>query len=205
MKLSSNIINIAFQYVINNSKLYNIDESHALKHSMEVYHYANKIYNSELPNSPFLCNQKNIIMCSAILHDMCDKKYLDENIGIEKMNDFMSKILNEYELSIINNIITTMSYSTVKKNGFPELNEYNLAYHIVREADLLCGYDVDRCIIYQMMHEGWDYTNSIIIANNLFKIRMFNYISDNLFVTEYSKTQAKILHDKAINDLANII
>jgi GTP-binding protein HflX len=30
-----------------------------------------------------------------------------------------------------------MSYSTVQKRGFPKLGEYQRAYHVVREADLL--------------------------------------------------------------------
>ena len=44
-----------------------------------------------------------------------------------------------------------MSYSKVNKNGFPELGNYQLCYNIVREADLLASYNIDRCIIYQMI------------------------------------------------------
>ena len=29
-----------------------------------------------------------------------------------------------------------MSYSKVKKSGFPDMNEFQTAYHIVRESDL---------------------------------------------------------------------
>ena len=44
MKLQyvNNILNAAFNYVILTSKNYNIDESHSLKHSIEVFNYANK-------------------------------------------------------------------------------------------------------------------------------------------------------------------
>ena len=56
-----NLLNIGFQYVIETSKLYNIDESHALKHSMEVFHLANKIYDSEVIINPYLLEQKEII------------------------------------------------------------------------------------------------------------------------------------------------
>ena len=34
-----NLINIGFKYVVETSKTFNIDESHALKHSMEVFGY----------------------------------------------------------------------------------------------------------------------------------------------------------------------
>jgi hypothetical protein len=54
LTLISSIMNCAFQYVINTSKRYNIDESHALKHSMDVLHYSNKIYQSELTKNPYL-------------------------------------------------------------------------------------------------------------------------------------------------------
>jgi hypothetical protein len=54
------IINYAFHYVVRFSKLYNIDESHALKHSMETFRFANEIYNSEVKKNPFLEEQKDM-------------------------------------------------------------------------------------------------------------------------------------------------
>ena len=200
MKLAtlSNIVNIAFKYVIQASQKFNIDESHALRHSMDVFHFANNIYESELYVNPFLKEQKNIIMCSAILHDMCDKKYIDEKIGIQEMNLFMKDYIAPDDLHIINTVIMSMSYSTVKKNGFPNLQNYNLAYHIVREADLLAGYDVERCIIYQMMQPCDNYTISLKQARELFYNRILRYKDDGLFITDYSKNMSKILHETAI-------
>jgi hypothetical protein len=48
------LINQAFRFVIQTSQEYNIDESHSLKHSMEVFNYANSIYESELLKNPNL-------------------------------------------------------------------------------------------------------------------------------------------------------
>ena len=192
--LYSNIINAAFNYVIITSKQLDIDESHAFRHSLDVYHIANKIYDNTIYCSPFLKQQKNIIMSSAILHDMCDKKYVDIDKGICKINSYMAPYLNEEELNIMNKIISQMSYSYVKKNGYPQLNQYNLAYHIVRESDLLAAYDVNRCIIYQMTHNNDNYLSSLKITKELFETRMFNYINDSLFINEYSKNLAKKLH-----------
>ena len=208
MRLFS-VINYAFNYVIKTSKLLNIDESHALRHSMEVYHFANEIYKDELNKHPYLKDQKDIIMCSAILHDMCDKKYMNEHEGIQRMNHYLTPYVKEEELCVMNQIISRMSYSTVKKKGYPELNSYNMAYHIVREADLLAAYDVERCIIYQMMHEETDYVNSIQHASNVFENRIFKYIEDQLFITDYSNRLAPILQDQAkikfqqLNELYN--
>lgn len=203
----TNIVNIAFHYVMQTSQKFNIDESHALRHSMDVFHFANNIYDSELYINPFLKQQKNIIMCSAILHDMCDKKYVDEKLGINEMNNFMKHYIQPDELNIINKIISSMSYSTVKKNGYPNLDNYNLAYHIVREADLLAGYDVERCIIYQMAQHCDSYVDSLHRANKLFQNRIFRYIEEELFLTDYSKNMSKILHNKAlikIDEINNI-
>jgi len=49
-----NLLNRSFNYVVETSKQYNIDESHALKHSMEVYKFAKQIYDSEIIQNPFL-------------------------------------------------------------------------------------------------------------------------------------------------------
>ena len=207
MKLYSTVVNAAFNYVVLTSKQFNIDESHALRHSMDVYHFANKIYDSEIYTSPFIKDQKNIIMCSAILHDMCDKKYVTENTAILQINSYMKTYLDEEEITVMNNIISQMSYSTVKKKGYPDLNQYMLAYHIVREADLLAAYDVERCIIYQMMHDSDTYFNSLKLAKDLFDKRVFNYIKDGLFVTEYSKNIAKILDSnskKKMHEMDNV-
>ena len=53
-------------------------------------------------------------------------------------------------MDVIGDIIGSMSYSKVKKNGFPELGDYQTEYNIVREADLLAAYDIDRAIIYRI-------------------------------------------------------
>ena len=202
------LINSGFKYVKNTSAFYNIDESHALKHSMEVYNYANNIYNSELIKHPYLEKQREIIYMTAIGHDMCDKKYMEEKEGLDRYKIFLSTYMTEPDIKIVGKIIETMSYSKVKVNGFPDLGEYNLAYHIVREADLLSSYDVDRCLIYNMYVNKLEYNQSMREANILFKNRIFKLRSDKLFTTDYSKKESLKLHNKAkknINYLNNIL
>ena len=41
------------------------------------------------------------------------------------------------DLEVIGKIIGTMSYSKVKANGYPDLGEYQLAYHIVRGSGFI--------------------------------------------------------------------
>jgi hypothetical protein len=197
----ANIVNHAFNYVILASKIYNIDESHALKHSMDVFHTTNKILNSEVKKFPYLETHREIIYSAAILHDMCDKKYMSQEQGIDNMKKYMCEFMTETDLDISSKIITSMSYSTVKKYGYPDLKEYQLAYNIVREADLLTSYDVDRCIIYGMMVENLNYDESVKRAISLFDNRTLKYRSDNLFTTDYALYESSLLHKKAIVDI----
>ena len=188
------MINQAFKCVMHFTQKYKIDESHSIKHSMEVLRFANAIFESERPDPQL----KTIIMAAAILHDMCDQKYVpDESAAIVEIREFMSGHLTSGELDIIVAIITTMSCSKVKKNGYPDLGEHQLAYHIVREADLLAAYDIDRCIIFGMAVTKLDYTDAVERATELFRDRVMKYRSDNLFVTEYSKNKALTLESQS--------
>ena len=196
-----NLINASFQYVMMTSKKYDIDESHALSHSMKVFHHTKSIINAELIQNPFLLEQKDIIYTSAILHDMCDKKYMDENEGIQFIDKFLSAHLERHKIDVVKSIITSMSYSKVKTVGYPNLGEYQLAFHIVRESDLLTAYDVPRCIVYSMFQPGTDYSSTIHHVNNLFESRMLQHINDDLFVTEHSKLLSRKLHIEAKTEL----
>jgi HD superfamily phosphodiesterase len=186
------------------TKKYNIDESHGLKHSMDVHYFSSKIYEHELPANPKLSTQTNIIYTSAILHDMCDKKYMNQGEGLMHIKDFLSDKLSIPEIATVESIISTMSYSTVKKHGFPELGEYQTAYHIVREADLLAAYDFDRCVMFQMTQHNDNYEDSIKASIDLFENRVLKYIDDELFTTQYAKLLSKNLHISALKKLNSI-
>ncbi len=191
------IIDKAFNCVITLCKKYEIDDSHGLKHSMEVYHYAERIVASELPKNPILETQEIVIYTSAILHDMCDKKYMKEADGVRDIREFMEPIIGTEKMDVVIQIITSMSYSTVRKNGYKDLGEYQLAYHIVREADLLAAYDIDRCIIFGMMVDGMVYSDAKVRARELFEKRVMEYRNDRLFITEYSQQKSAELHKLA--------
>ena len=192
------------KYVVQTSKYYKIDESHAVKHSMEVYGFTKKIYESEIKRNPYLEKQREIIYMASIGHDMCDKKYMDEKEGIMRYQEYLSEFMSPSDLEVIGNIIGTMSYSKVKANGYPNLGEYQLAYHIVREADLLASYDIDRCIMYRMYSSNANYSTALMEALNLFDYRVFQMRKDKLFVTKYSKREALKLHKKAQKDVESL-
>ena len=198
------LINYCFTYVKETSEVYKIDESHALKHSMEVFRFAKNIYDSEVKTNKFLESQQNIIYASIIGHDMCDSKYMNVDESVLKYKEFLSDKMLSKDIDIDEKIITTMSYSKVKVNGFPELGEYQLAYHIVREADLLGAYDIDRSIMYTMYRDNNDYTKALTFALDLFDYRVFKMRSDRLFITNFSKKLSLSLHRRAAKDVANL-
>jgi len=126
---------------------------------------------------------------------------MDPKDGILQIQSFLTHKLKPYEIHTIEDIISTMSYSKVKINGFPDLGKYQMAYHIVREADLLTAYDIDRSIIYHLHKSTGDFLESYKNARELFDHRVLQHHRDNLFVTEYSKRKGAQLHEQALEKI----
>lgn len=190
-----------FQFVFYITSKYSIDESHGISHSMNALYYSNQIFESEIVSYPDLKKYERLIYVSAVVHDMCDKKYMNEMEGIKEVESYLKEKdvgLEKFEVETVKNIISTMSYSTVKKNGFPDLGEYQKAYHIVREADLLTAYDFDRSMIYHMCVNKTNLKESFLNAEDLFKKRVLMHNRDKLFITPYSNFESRKLHMKAI-------
>jgi len=175
-----------------------IDESHGLSHSMNVLYYANKLFESEVVKKPYLREQERLIYVSAALHDMCDKKYMNEMEGIKEIEFFLKDKITPREVEMTKNIMSTMSYSKVKKNGFPDWKEYQSAYHIVRESDLLTAYDFDRSMIYHMSVSGVEIEGAYENAKDIFMKRILKHNEDKLFFTDYAKEESILLEKKAI-------
>jgi len=186
-----------FNFVLCTIAKYNIDESHGLSHSMNVLHNAHTIYQNQLKENPYLEDQEKIIYSSAILHDMCDNKYMDVENGLNEINNVLTNHLSQEETNIVKTIINTMSYSKVKKQGYPYMGKYQLAYHIVRESDLLAAYDFDRCMIYHMNKNDSDVRKAFRNAEELFNTRVLRHYEDKLLVTDYSQMQHTLLSSSA--------
>ena len=191
------LISKLFSFVMLTTQKYGIDESHGLSHSMDVLHYANQIFELEKCRV-CLEKQEKIIYVSAIIHDMCDKKYMNENDGLRNIEEFLQEKITEDEVQIVKQIVATISYSTIKKNGFPKLNDYQMAYHIVREADLLSAYNFDRAMIFSISVHGTDVENAFLNTEKLFHSRMLKHIDDGLFITNTGKEIAFGLETNAI-------
>jgi hypothetical protein len=189
---------------------------------MNVLHFAHQIYESEVRESPLLEEHRHIIFTAAILHDVCDKKYVSEKEGLDEIGEFLENMdlmsspesstmgirslnhlninfqaYNQEEIRAVQDIISNMSYSTVKKRGYPKLRHYQKAYHIVREADLLAAYDFDRSMIYHMYMNNRDVKTAFLSAEDLFETRVFQHNRDGLFLPDVSKRLSFDLHQGA--------
>jgi hypothetical protein len=191
----------AITFIEDTCTLYNIDESHGLNHSLKILRWSLLItrYNKiTLRNS-------QIIQLSCLLHDMCDKKYMDEHKGIQRIRCFLTGIML-ISSDIINDIlfiISTMSYSKVVKYGYPDFNnnqDLEYCYHVVRNSDLLCGYDPERCIQYQMRCGGTR-KEGIEKMLELFKSRVLTQFDDGYINLDSAKKYAIDLHEQALKKL----
>lgn len=198
------LMNALFQFVMLMTAKHKIDDSHGIKHSMDVLHFAKNIYDHECGKNSALNNQERVICISAVVHDLCDKKYMNESVGIAEIQDFLknTRMVEDEEIDAVEKIISTMSYSTVKKNGYPNLGKYQHAYHIVREADLLSAYDFDRCMIYSIAKKHENVEKSYSEARDLFYSRILKYDGDQLLLSEYSRNTSKKLYTKAIRRMS---
>ena len=198
------LLNRIVQFVALTSLKNGIDESHGLSHSMNTLYYANQIYKSEAMFKPYLAQQENIIYVASLIHDLCDKKYTNQpEQQIQEIVEFLNKThcLDHPEIEVITKIISTCSYSYVLKHGFPDLGKYQTAYHIVREADLLCSYDVDRCLLYQIYCKKSDLREAFQNTNLYFQTKMFRLQKDNRFFTHFAKEECKKKQEEAMNRL----
>mgnify|MGYP001587187029 FL=1 len=193
------LLNELFNFILLTSSKYGIDESHDVSHSMNVLHYAQDIYEAQVYIYPPLKHYERVIYIAALLHDMCDKKYMDETEGLNEICNYLKPRIEEKEIEMVKNIVSTMSYSKVKVNGFPEFGDYMWAYHVVREADLLSAYDFDRCMIYHLKQNNGDIDSSFANASKLFENRVFKHNDDGLLLTEYSKENHMQYQSNAMN------
>ena len=86
--------NLIFNFITHTCNKFSIDESHGLKHSMDVFKYSQRIVKNEKLLHPMLKDQERVIYTSALLHDMCDNKYMDEQFGLNRIRNFITAYLN---------------------------------------------------------------------------------------------------------------
>lgn len=170
-----------YQFVQHMCKKYKIDESHDLSHALDCVSFARQLLEPDVSKE-----ERIVTLYAAALHDTVDKKYVPVRDATAQVRIFLYAIgLSEEHTSAIIDIISTMSYSYLKKRreeglDYPDHGKWNRAYHIVRHADLLCSYRVERCFKYQKRITP-DISNKECWKNvhKIFEERMMQYVSEN--------------------------
>jgi hypothetical protein len=198
--LNENQLDSIIRFIEKTCILFNIDEGHGLPHARTILFYCHKM----IPYYNLDERQQLTIEIAALLHDMCDKKYMNESEGIIRIEDFLLKHLGLPKIVVgdIETIILKMSYSKVQKNGYPDftyMKYLEIPYHIVRIADLLCAYELERCMEYQKRSGG----NRKECLEKMFEIyenRISKHIEDGLINIEPAIEIARSLEETCRND-----
>ena len=191
-----------FNFIEKQCQKYNIDESHGLKHAKGTYHRANEILMSLNEVSD---EERRMALYAAALHDTCDSKYTPVNEAANEIGYFLrSQHWLPEEINALIKIVTSMSYSKLKKSlnsgqiDFPNHGKWQRAYHVARHADLLEGYIVARCVLYNIhlfpeksMDEHWQR------ANELFSERVYTYVSEGWIFLPVALKMATSLQEEA--------
>jgi hypothetical protein len=176
-------MNLLFNFIEQQCTKYNIDKSHGSKHAWGTALTAKKLLKT-LDNVTE--QEERVAIYSAALHDMCDSKYCPIEEATHEIKTFLLDLQwDPEEIEAVISIITTMSYSKLKrsiKDGiiqYPSHGKWQRAYHVARNADLLEGYIVARCVLYNRHiyplktdDEHWER------ATQLFNERVFTYVSE---------------------------
>lgn len=165
-------------------KQYNIDESHGTKHAKGTVRRALMILD-KLPNVSE--KERRLVVYAAALHDICDHKYVNvsESSSAIKRWLVVNQGWSESDAETVIEIIKSMSYSQLKMNFltgyrvYPNHGIWQRAYHVVRHADLLEGFIVARCVLYNKhIHPELPEEDHWRRAAELFKNRVFTYVSE---------------------------
>lgn len=211
----------SYRLVYRLGRHFGVDDSHNHVHSKEVMFWAGAILENLSKNMNITLSQRLCIGHCALLHDVLDKKYLD-NTSYPMVYDRVYNHLSKHFFSggtarHMMEIMTGLSYSkTVSPDPqggghatvrFPswiqDKPEWFTIYHIVREADLLSAYNIARMVEYRLskfpaMSES-DMRQDI---RDMFYSRMDRMIEMGLFVHPSSAELASTLQQVARYKLA---
>jgi hypothetical protein len=160
-----------------------IDDSHGLIHSKNTVKWAELLMNSLNVED---IQERKFIVFGAALHDMCDSKYIEVDKGQAIIYQWLLDTGWTPKLAeALIKVIGSMSYTKLKQameKGeivYPYHGKWQRAYHIIRHADLLDAYKVERCMLYNRhIHPEMLREDAWKVVSTLFENRVFNYVSD---------------------------
>lgn len=145
-----------WDFVVKSTK--NFDNSHNHEHAQEVEMLCYQIADSDCEKY-----DKDLLMCAALLHDVCDYKYKELSISEIELHDFIKSVYPEKASDIID-IINNVGFSKekagkldkkFKNNSSKEKLSDIITYRdIVSDADKILAVGnigIERCFAYQRM------------------------------------------------------
>ena len=190
----------AYKFCESTCKNLGIDSSHDASHMARVADLTAEL--NHRCGRTVTDSEKRVMMLSAFTHDLCDRKYIDVDTGLQTISSWLSTLgLRQEEKEAVVKIITTMSYSKVTKFGYPtDLGEFLLAYHHTRVADLIDAYDIDRCYAYQThAHPDMDEREKWLAVIRLFESRVLTQKDQYIMpVCPYAADLVELRHTAAV-------
>jgi len=143
---------------VEKGRKWGVDDSHNHVHALDVLRLAFRIMPSSVPRTVM----EKVMVC-ALLHDTIDRKYMLTEAAREQETRDLGRFLRHSlgysvtEASRLETIMTDMSYhKTVREGRFvvpssivDAEEETQTVYHLVRQADLLSSYDIERMLLYK--------------------------------------------------------
>lgn len=198
---------------------YGIDGSHDITHAMDVMALTVRIMMECDECVEMTKEERRMAIIAALLHDTVDKKYMDEKEGVLRVRKILKDDLTEKQINVICEIISTMSYSKImakrrqaqKKGetitGFPtdKQEAWMRIYHVVRQADLLSAYRVQRCVLYNQtkyVGETWEETKERV--RQVFTDRILRHRDDGLLIWKWTEQKGKELEERAKEEIERL-
>ncbi len=183
-------------YVEKESESLSIDASHDLIHALNVLRLSHEIINTDFNN---VSEQFKIaVYCSALTHDLCDKKYTSnkEEASINIKLKIREIFKDEWIAQTVCDVVSRMSFSRRQTQGEPTFKDLNVqqVYNIVSDADMLEALGVSgmiRTFMFQAVHGHK--TNEAFTYCKTKLLQCKNYMNSN-----YAKKEAEIRHTRLV-------
>lgn len=195
----------------------NFDSSHDLQHFVNVYNYTDLLIDAEEnfdikgleDYGDESLNQKRtrkILLHAAFLHDVIDRKYVNEQSSIDDMyREFSERGYPMEDLATILLLIINMSFSKRKARRLKGKSDFKItknswwlqrSLEILCDADMLDAYRPERVVTYQNTKHPNDVLKIDKWCKTIFVKRILAYLPENYITTETARKLAVEMHRK---------
>lgn len=200
----TDLFSTAFDFCASVCRTQRIDSSHDQHHMARVARMTERL--NDLCGRAIGQDEKDVMVLAAFTHDLCDHKYTEVGAGLEVIDRWLAQLpISEDQRRAVCRIISTMSYSKVKVDGYPtDLGKWTLAYHHTRIADLIDAYDIDRCYKYQShKHPDMSEEDKWRAVIELFERRVLTQKDEFILpIAPYAASIVEVRHEAAKEGIA---